>query len=110
MCTSQCARHNVHVTMCTSQCARRTKQPLLTGSFSIPGSSLASQRANCFARSLISATVEKVVVSVRDITKMKESLYLPVNYELGATSDGSITIFTRGGCKYCDVTLMRELG
>ena len=56
------------------------------------------------------ATVERVVVSVRDITKMKESLYLPVNYELGATSDASITIFTPGGYKHCDVTLMREFG
>ena len=66
---------------------------------------------NSAFKRLILATMEKVVVSVRDITKMKESLYLSVIYELRATSDASIlTIFTRGGYKYCDVTLMREFG
>jgi hypothetical protein len=54
--------------------------------------------------------MEKVVARVRDITKMKDSLYLSLNYEIRATSDASITIFTRGGYKYCDVTLMREFG
>jgi hypothetical protein len=68
------------------------------------------QLADRIACAVILATVERVVVSVRDITKMKESLYLPVNYELGATSDASITIFTPGGYKHCDVTLMREFG
>jgi len=41
---------------------------------------------------------------------MKASLYLPVNYELRAASDASVTIFTCGGYKYCDVILMREFG
>ena len=58
------------------------------------------QLANRIVCALVSATMERVVVSVRDITKMKESLYLPANYELRATSEASKTIVTRGGYKY----------
>jgi len=66
------------------------------------------QLPNRIACPLILATMEEVVVSVRDITKTKESLSFPVSYQLRATRDVSVIIFTRGGYKYCDVILMRE--